>query len=122
MKIIVSMDKRAAQVENREYGFTLWEILLVVFLMGIILTLATPHFGSATNQVWIRIDSANRARIEGAVQLYKIDVGVYPLSVTDLVQAPNGVSRWRGPYLDEIPLNHFNDAQVYQIGTMGQVK
>ncbi|WP_243454469.1 type II secretion system protein [Desulfosporosinus fructosivorans] len=108
--------------ENGDFGFILWEILIVVFLMGIILTLATPHFGSATNQVWIRIDSANRARIEGAVQLYRIDVGVYPLSVTDLVRAPNGMSEWAGPYLDEIPINPFDNAQVYQIGTMGQVK
>jgi len=90
--------------------------------MGVILTLATPNFGSAKNQVWIRVDSANRAKIEGAVQLYRIDVGAYPLGVTDLVHAPNGVSRWCGPYLDEIPINPFDAAQDYQIGALGQVK
>jgi len=121
VRIIVSRSTRRFKEEN-QYGFTLWEMLLVLFLMGVILTLATPHFGSAKNQVMIRVDSANRAKIEGAAQLYRIDVGAYPLCVTDLVHAPQGVSRWWGPYLDEIPINPFNAAQDYQLGTLGQVR
>ena len=108
--------------DNWQSGFTLWELLLVLFLMGVILTLATPHFGSASNQVRIRVDLANKERIEGAAQLYRIDVGTSPPSVPDLVHAPNGVSGWRGPYLDEIPINPFNATQIYQIDALGQVK
>lgn len=122
MKIIVSRSKRWAKEENWQSGFTLWELLLVLFLMGVILTLATPHFGSATNQVWIRVDQANKEKIEGAAQLYRIDVGTYPLSISDLVHSPIGVSGWRGPYLDGIPINPFNATQVYQIEALGQVK
>ena len=108
--------------ENRQSGFTLWELLLVLFLMGVILTLATPYFGSAKNQVWNSVDFANKERIEGAAQLYRIDVGTYPPSVPDLVHAPNGVSGWRGPYLDEIPINPLNATHAYQIDALGQVK
>lgn len=122
VKIIVSRNKRWVKEEIWQTGFTLWELLLVLFLMGVILTLATPHFGSATNQVWIRVDLANKERIEGAAQLYRIDVGTYPLSVSDLVHSPMGVSGWRGPYLNEIPINPFNATQVYQIDALGQVK
>ena len=107
--------------ENWQAGFTLWELLLILFLMGIILALATPHFGSATNQVWIRVDLANKERLEGAAQLYRIDVGTYPLSVEDLVLSPTGVSGWRGPYVNEIPINPFDATQVYQINALGQV-
>lgn len=84
--------------------------------------MATPHFGSATNQVLSRVDLANKERIEGAAQLYRIDVGTYPLSVSDLVYSPMSVSGWRGPYLDEIPINPFNATQVYQINASGQVQ
>lgn len=108
--------------ENCQSGFTLWELLLVLFLMGVLLTLVTPHFGSATNQVRIRVNLANVQKIEGAAQLYRIDVGIYPLSVSNLVHSPMGVSGWRGPYLSEIPINPFDSSRGYQIDALGQVK
>ena len=122
MNIIVSGSMRWAKEENCQSGFTLWELLLVLFLMGVILTLVTPHFSSATNQIRIRVDLANKEKVEGATQLYRIDVGTYPLSVSELVHSPMGVSGWRGPYLDEIPINPFNATKVYQIDALGQVK
>jgi general secretion pathway protein G len=122
VKIIGSRSKMWVKEKNWQAGFTLWELLLVLFLMGVILALATPHFGSATNQVYMRVDQANRERIKGAAQLYRIDIGTYPLSVSDLVHSPMGVSGWRGPYLNEIPINPFNATQVYQIDVLGQVK
>ncbi|HUX46876.1 MAG TPA: type II secretion system protein GspG [Desulfosporosinus sp.] len=122
VKIILSESKKRVKEENWQSGFTLWEIMLVIFLMGAILALATPHLGSAANQVRIRVDLANKERIEGAAQLYRIDVGTYPLSLSDLVHSPMGVSGWRGPYLDEIPINPFNATQVYQIDALGQMK
>ena len=123
MKIIVSSSKRWAKEKDPQSGFTLWELLIVLFLMGVLLTLVTPHFGSAANQVRIRVDLANIQKIEGAAQLYRIDVGTYPPSVQDLVHTPMGVSGWRGPYLNEIPIDPFDSTQGgYQIDTFGQVK
>ena len=108
--------------KNVASGFTLWELLLVLFLMGVLLTLVTPHFGSAAQQVRIRVNQANVRKLEGAVQLYRIDIGTYPAKLLDLVHAPQGVSGWRGPYLEEVPVNPFNSAQSYQIDALGQVK
>jgi len=122
VKIIGSRSKRWAKENNWQAGFTLLELLLVLFLMGVILTLVTPHFSSATNRVRIRVDLANRERIEGAAQLYRIDTGTYPSNVSDLVYPSTNANGWRGPYLDEIPINPFNDTQVYQIDALGQVK
>ena len=122
VNIIVNGSMRWAKEENWQSGFTLWELLLVLFLMGVILTLVTPHFSSATNQIQIRVDLANKEKVEGATQLYRIDVGTYPLSVSELVHSPMGVSGWHGPYLNEIPINPFNATKVYQIDALGQVK
>ncbi|HEY8909716.1 MAG TPA: type II secretion system protein GspG [Desulfosporosinus sp.] len=107
---------------NLQSGFTLWELLLVLFLMGVLLTSFTPHFGSATNKVRIRVNMANVEKIEGAARLYQIDIGTYPSSASDLVHSPTGVSGWHGPYLNEIPINPFNSVQGYQIDALGQVK
>lgn len=108
--------------KNTQTGFTLWEILLVLSLMGILLVSVTPHFGSSVNQVKNRVNVANVTKIEGAVQLYRIDVGEFPLSVVDLVHSPIEMSEWRGPYLDEVPENPFNSAQSYQLDSLGRVK
>jgi len=107
---------------NWQAGFTLWELLLVLSLMGILFTLPAPHFNSAANQVRTQVNLANVQKIEGAAQLYRIDVGTYPSSVTDLMNVREGVSGWRGPYLRKIPVNPFDSAQSYQIDTLGQVK
>ena len=122
VKIIINRSKKQSKEEKWQSGFTLWELLLVLFLMGVILSIATPHFGSATNQVWNRIDLANKEKIEGAAQLYRIDVGKSPPSVSDLLYTPMGASGWRGPYLDEIPINPFDATLIYQIDALGQVR
>jgi len=122
VKIIVSRGKVSGKNRNLQWGFTLWELLLVLFLMGVLLTSVTPHFGSAANLVRIRVNLANVQKIEGAAQLYRIDIGTYPPSVSDLVHSPKGVSGWKGPYLNEVPTNPFNSDQGYQIDALGQVK
>ena len=115
--------RSALERENKteHSGFILWELLVVLFLMGVILTLFTPHFGSASKHVRMQINRANIQRIEGAAQLYRIDVGTYPLSITDLINSPIDLSHWQGPYLDEIPINPIDSEQSYVIDSSGRV-
>lgn|GEM_PF-638794 len=115
-KTTLKKDNKAQQS-----GFTLWEVLIVLFLMGILLTSSITHFGSASKHVRLQMNRANIQRIEGAAQLYKIDVGTSPLSVMDLVYSPEGVSGWRGPYLNEIPINPFNSEQGYELDLSARV-
>lgn len=122
MTLLRSRSKAVKREKSVPSGYTLWELLLVLFLMGVLLTLVTPHFGSAAQQVRVRVNLANVRKIEGAVQLYRIDVGTYPASLLDLVHTPQGVSGWRGPYLEEVPVNPFNSAEDYQINALGQVR
>ena len=122
MKIIVNLNKSWLRKRNLPAGFTLLEILLVLLLMGILMTPLVPNFESKTNRVRGQVNRANVQKIEGAAQLYKLDVGVYPASTTDLVEGPEGVTGWRGPYLKEIPLNPYNAEQGYRLDDLGRVK
>ncbi|SDH91812.1 competence type IV pilus major pilin ComGC [Desulfosporosinus hippei] len=106
---------------GKQSGFTLWEVLIVLFLMGVLLTTFSQHFGSASKTVQKHINQANIQRIEGAAQLYKIDVGTYPSSVRQLVHNPESVRNWQGPYLDEIPINPFDSELEYEIDSTGKV-
>ena len=91
-------------------------------MIGLTLSIAVPRFDSAPDRVRGQLDSANRKKIEGAAQVYRLDVGVFPACIEDLLQQPDGVKGWRGPYLKEIPQNPFPSAQDYQINALGQVQ
>ncbi|MHB1653761.1 MAG: type II secretion system protein GspG [Desulfitobacteriaceae bacterium] len=103
-------------------GFTLWELLLVLSLLSFFLYLLVPHFGSTVEPLKQKVDQANVERIEGAAQLYRLDVGLYPVAVQALIEQPSGVSAWRGPYLKEWPVNPWNPVQAYQMDALGKVK
>ena len=118
--VIRTVLERANKVEHS--GFILWELLVVLFLMGVILTLCTPHFGTASNHVRMQMDRANIQNIEGSAQLYRIDVGTYPLSVSDLIESPIGSTHWQGPYLKEMPINPFDKEEGYELDSSGRVK
>lgn len=106
---------------NFARGYTLLEVLLILSLMMILVTGVAQSF--TTSEGWTRdkTDSANRLRIESAVELYKLDTGLLPESIQDLMRQPSGITRWRGPYLDEIPENPIKGALPYQLNAQGKV-
>ncbi|AFM42265.1 type II secretion system protein G (GspG) [Desulfosporosinus acidiphilus SJ4] len=108
------------RVNGSEMGCTLWELMLVLGLMGILLSVVVPHFSSSATYVRSQIDLANIEKIEGAVQLYRIDVGTFPVSISDLVQWPRSIKGWRGPYLQAIPISPYSESG-YQLNSLGQV-
>lgn len=103
-------------------GFTLIEVLFVLVLMMIVVLQVAPHFSTSEGSVRLKIDSTNRLRIEGAVDLYKIDTGKVPLTLEDLILPPSGVAGWRGPYLEEVPVNPFKGGEPYELDEKGKVK
>jgi general secretion pathway protein G len=99
-------------------GFTLIEIMVVVVILGILAAIVAPNVIS-------RIDDAaiNRAKqdirgIESALKLYYMDNSRYPstdLGLDALVTRPNDptVRNWRGPYLDKLPKDPWNNNYRY---------
>lgn len=103
-------------------GFTLLEVLLVLSILGFLVHGVIPYLNSSPDRVRQTMNSANIKKIEGAAQVYRLDVGSFPVSVRDLVESPAGVSGWRGPYLQEWPRDPFNPVREYEIDSLGQVK
>lgn len=106
---------------DAEKGFTIWELLIVLFLVGLLLGGVVPQYEGSREKTSEKIDLTNIKLIQGAAQLYRLDIGVFPTTVDDLMLNPTGASLWRGPYLEQWPKNPFSQTKAYVIDGLGQV-
>jgi general secretion pathway protein G len=86
-----------------ERGLSLWELILVLALLGLMAALGLPNLVTDRDKGEQLTDKAWVERLEAAARLYHEDTGVYPGNVRDLREPT--VSGWRGPYdfAEELP-------------------
>lgn len=76
---------------KNEAGFTLIEILIVVLIIGVIAALAIPNLLAAQQTAWAKTCKANRATLEAAAELYRMqNNGKFPSSVGDMWKPVSG--------------------------------
>ncbi|SEQ51676.1 general secretion pathway protein G [Amphritea atlantica] len=83
-------------------GFTLLEILVVLVILGLLAGLVGPRVlkhldSSKTKTAMLQIQE-----LGAALDLYRLEVGSYPSTEQNLdalINPPEGVSSWNGPYL-----------------------
>lgn len=100
-------------------GFTLLEVLMTLAILGLILALVVPKYDSAILSSKEQAEQADRRRLEGAVELYRLDTGIFPSSLDDLIYSSSEVHGWRGPYIDKIPTQP--NGQPYTLNAQGKV-
>ena len=101
---------------ERESGFTLIEIMVVVIIIAVVASIVAPA-------VWNRVDVAKRHAAKGqiaafgsALGSYRLDTGDYPSSSQGLqaLRSTPGVEGWNGPYLSQdVPKDPWNKEYVY---------
>jgi general secretion pathway protein G len=98
-------------------GFTLIEIMVVVFILGLLVTLVAPKIIGRTDQARATKALADIKGISEALHLYKLDNGHYPAGgegLSALVQAPGGAQNWNPDgYLDRVPVDPWGNEYVY---------
>ena len=110
---------RRLDAEMKNTGFTLLEVLLTLMVLGILLAQVVPRYGTSTRFTLDQTQHADLVRLEGAVELYRLDTGILPERLENLRSLPSGVSGWRGPYLDPIPTQP--DGSPYTLDAQGKV-
>ncbi|MFC7442253.1 competence type IV pilus major pilin ComGC [Laceyella putida] len=77
---------RLCQAMDGERGFTLMEMILVVFIIGVILAIAIPNLRAAGEKAKRQADRANRHMISAQADNYYLEYGEYPSEVEELVK------------------------------------
>lgn len=101
-------------------GFTLIEIMVVVFILGLLVTLVAPKIIGRSDEARRTKAAADIKAIEQALHLYKLDNGSYPTTeqgLKALVTKPDsGVIpvRWNPDgYLEKVPFDPWGRSYIY---------
>lgn len=105
---------------RRPPGYTLLEIMVVVFILGLLATLIAPRILGRTEDARRTKAMADLKALENALNLYRLDTGTYPTTAQGLgalVHRPDTPPVPRGykadGYLDRVPLDPWGHAYVY---------
>jgi len=105
-------------LNHRKAGFSLMEMIIVLALIAIIAGLVVTRVGGLFSsgqedaaKIWVK-------QAKTPLLAYRIHVGSYPSTeegLKALLKAPAGKeSRWRGPYIDEIPVDPWGNPYQYR--------
>jgi general secretion pathway protein G len=98
-------------------GFTLIEIMVVVFILGLLVTLVAPRIIGRTDQARQTKAQADIKAIEEAMHLFKLDNGFYPSSaegIAALVSPPPRARNFNPDgYLGSVPRDPWGNEYVY---------
>lgn len=107
------------RLRTKEGGFTLLELLVVLGIIAMLAGVVGPqvmkHMGASKTKTAI----VQIADLSAALDMYKLDVGRYPTSehgLQALIEKPNDVDRWNGPYLrkNRIPVDPWQQPYFYK--------
>lgn len=107
---------------SRQKGFTLLEIIVVVFILSILVALVAPRIIGRTDDARITDTKLQIKNFEMALKLYKLDSGVYPdtqQGLDALIEKPTTgkiPQKYReGGYLEQkkIPADPWGNPYIY---------
>lgn len=104
--------------QRRQQGFTLLELMIVVVIIGVLGALIVPNLMDRPNEARVTAAKTDIARIQQALQLYKVDNFRYPTSeqgLNALVERPTSgpvPANWKRS-LDKLPKDPWGHPYQY---------
>ncbi|WP_407944034.1 type II secretion system major pseudopilin GspG [Marinobacter mangrovi] len=112
---------------NRNAGFTLIEIMVVMVILGLLVAIVAPNILGRSDQARVTVAQTQMSNIANALDLYRLDNGSYPSTqqgLQALVSKPSGSpepKNWNPDgYLKNVPQDPWdNDYQYISPGVNG---
>jgi general secretion pathway protein G len=105
---------------KRTAGYTLLEIMVVVFILGLLATIVAPRIMGRADDARRTKAIADMKGIEQALNLYRLDSGAYPTTEQGLdalvhrPEKPPLPHKWNpNGYLERLPVDPFGNPYVY---------
>jgi general secretion pathway protein G len=104
--------------KQREAGFTLIELMIVLFILGLLAALVAPRLMGRVGKAKQKTAQVQMQLLGTALDLFHLDVGRYPTTeegLKVLKEKPNNLPGWGGPYMDKaIPNDPWGRPYVYK--------
>ncbi len=112
---------------SRSSGFTLMEMLVVLAILGLLIGLVGPQVLNQLGGAKSKTAAIQIKDLEQTLEMYKLDVGRFPTTeqgLDALVNRPEGVSGWNGPYLkSNVPQDPWKRDYLYRYpGERGSIE
>ena len=98
-------------------NFTLIEMVIVVVIIGLLASIATPLYFRHVNSSKVTTARAQIRLFEQAILDFRLDTGKLPTQTQGLnilIEKDQSVKNWKGPYIKGIPLDPWNNEYIYQ--------
>ncbi|HWY82150.1 MAG TPA: type II secretion system major pseudopilin GspG [Roseiarcus sp.] len=109
-----------ARRHEREAGFTLVEMLVVIAIIGLVVGLVGPRVLNYLSESKVKAAKIQIESFSAALDLYYLDNGGYPdanQGLAALVERPPSAGAWNGPYLKtgSVPVDPWGHPYLYKV-------
>ena len=107
-------------MKQRQKGFTLVELLIVLIILGLVASIAGPNVMKYLGSSKAKTAKLQLKEIESSLELFFLDTGGYPSTsqgLDVLVKSDGSISGWNGPYFKkaELPLDPWGNGFLYRL-------
>lgn len=116
-----ALAKRKPHAQRKsQAGFTLLELMVVLVILGALIGLVAPNILGRSDEAKVSVAKTQIRNIMSALDLYKLDNGIYPSTsqgLQALVTKPSGfpeAKNWKdGGYMQKLPEDPWGNEFLY---------